>query len=133
MQVDVREEKIRELKVVAETSRENEAKQTAVASQLRAQLVEFEAHAGSIEGIDRLLLIVGLFFCCCLQLPFCRVRPTGAKWPSQRCSVKLESNKKRFCILNRNSGTFSQSRRHCSTCVNVSFDIQGKCGSACAS
>ena len=72
MQVDVREEKIRELKVVAETSRENEAKQTAVASQLRAQLVEFEAHAGSIEGVDRLLLIVFILLDFRLQLWFCR-------------------------------------------------------------
>ena len=50
MQVDIREEKIRELKLVAETSRENEAKHVAIASQLRNKLVEYEAHAGNIEG-----------------------------------------------------------------------------------
>ena len=50
VQVDIREEKIRELKLVAETSRENEAKHVAIASQLRNKLVEYEAHAGNIEG-----------------------------------------------------------------------------------
>ena len=50
VQVDIREEKIREQKLVAETSRENEAKHVAIASQLRNKLVEYEAHAGNIEG-----------------------------------------------------------------------------------
>ena len=50
VQLDSREEKIRTLKIQVETTRENEAKQTALMASLRQQLVEYEAQYGNIEG-----------------------------------------------------------------------------------
>ena len=50
VQVETREEKIRELKIHVETSRENEAKQVAMVHSMRQKLVEYEAQYGSIEG-----------------------------------------------------------------------------------
>ena len=50
MQLDSREDKIRELKIHVETSRENEAKQIAMAQSLRQKVIEYEAQYGSLEG-----------------------------------------------------------------------------------
>ena len=94
MQVDVREEKIRELKVVAETSRENEAKQAAIASQLRAQLVHFEAHAGSIEGdvtVFNTSLVSHVTGCGVLW----QVLRAEVRWRLQRCNDKRANSKTR--------------------------------------
>ena len=49
-QLDVREEKIRELRLQLETTRESEAKQVALVHSLNTKLAEFEAQAGSLEG-----------------------------------------------------------------------------------
>ena len=50
MQIDVREDKIRELKLLHETSKETESKHLALVTSLRARLSEYEAQAGDIEG-----------------------------------------------------------------------------------
>ena len=49
-QVDIREEKIRDLKMEVETERESKAKHMAIASSLHKQLVQFQAETGSLEG-----------------------------------------------------------------------------------
>ena len=49
-QLDIREEKIRELRMHVETSREAEAKQAAMFESLRQKLAEYEAQYGSLEG-----------------------------------------------------------------------------------
>ena len=49
-QLDIREEKIQQMKFEAETARENEAKQQAIANSLRMQVIEFETKFGSIES-----------------------------------------------------------------------------------
>ena len=59
-QLDMREEKIRELRLQLETTKESEAKQVALVHTLNTRLAEFEAQAGSLEGIDRMILIAKL-------------------------------------------------------------------------
>ena len=49
-QVEIREEKIRDLKLEVETERESNAKHMTLAQSLRQQLIRFEAEAGSLEG-----------------------------------------------------------------------------------
>lgn len=49
-QLDAREEKIRDMRLQVETSRESEAKQTAMFHSMRQKLVEYEAQYGSLEG-----------------------------------------------------------------------------------
>ncbi len=50
MELDRREGKIRDLKVELETTRENEAKQSALVGTFRQRLSEYEATAGTLEG-----------------------------------------------------------------------------------
>ncbi|KAI0225840.1 hypothetical protein LSAT2_023409 [Lamellibrachia satsuma] len=49
-QLDAREDKIRELKLQAETARESEAKHIALVHSLRQKLCEYDASHGSLEG-----------------------------------------------------------------------------------
>ena len=51
VQIDVREEKIRELKLLHETGKETESKHMAVVTSLRAQLADYQAKTGDIEGL----------------------------------------------------------------------------------
>ena len=49
-QLEVREDKIKELRVQLETFKESENRQNAVVNSLRQKIAEYEVQAGSIEG-----------------------------------------------------------------------------------
>ena len=49
-QVEVREDRIKELKLQLETVKEGESRQMALCSSLRAKIAEYEAQSGSLEG-----------------------------------------------------------------------------------
>ena len=51
VQLDTREEKIRELKLQLEISRENEAKHKALTATLREKLAGFEGEFGNLEDV----------------------------------------------------------------------------------
>lgn len=50
-QLEVREDKVKELRLQLETVKEGESRQATIVNTLRAQLSEYEAQAGSMEGV----------------------------------------------------------------------------------